>query len=235
MEPIQNDIAEGPGWLQRNKFILAGVAVAGSVLAVVFGGNSKKSKQTKPPVMQMVAIALPPPPPPPPPPPRREPEPTPMQQEQMMIPQETVTEADAKPDETPAPVDSALGTGIKGNGAADGFGLGTSGSGGRIGGIAGGTGAGGSRWGWYAGQVQSGIQTALSSNPRTRALALDTRVRIWLDANGRVERVEVPSADAAADVITAMREALVGLQMRESAPGGMPMPIVLRISARRPS
>ena len=51
----------------------------------------------------------------------------------------------------------------------------------------------------------------------------------------RVERVEVPRSDAAPDVIEAVRAALLGVQLRQSAPEGMPMPIVLRISARRPA
>jgi periplasmic protein TonB len=236
MDPINHHNRGALAWLLRNKLVIAITAVVGGVVVALISGSSGRPKHTKPPAMQMVAIALPPPPPPPPPPPRREPEPAPMQEEQMMIPQETVTEADAKPDEAPAPADASLGTGIKGDGPADGFGLGTSGSGNFFGGGTGRTaGGGGSRWGWYAGQVQSGIQTALSSHPRTRALALDTRVRVWLDANGRVERVEVPRSDAAPDVIEAVRAALLGVQLRQSAPEGMPMPIVLRISARRPA
>jgi hypothetical protein len=236
MEPLNHEKRRGPGWLRRNALVIVITTVIGGVVVALVAGGSGKPRHTKPPVMQMVAIALPPPPPPPPPPPRREPEPAPMEPDQMMIPQETITEADTQPDESPAPADASLGTGIKGDGPADGFGLGTTGSGNFFGGGTGRTGTGGgSRWGRYAGQVQSGIQTALSSNPLTRTLTFNSRVRVWLDANGRVVRVELPRTAATPDVIEKVRAALVGVQLLESAPDGMPMPIVTRIGAQRPS
>lgn len=150
-----------------------------------------------------------------------------------MIPQETVAEPEAKPEEAPAPSEQSMGTGIKGDGPADGFGLSGSGNGMTIGG--GGGGRGGSRWGWYAGQVQTKIEEALRQNPRTRNASLRVVLRIWPDATGRIRRVELngstgdPSID---DLIK--NDILIGFQFPEPPPADMRMPIVLRVTARRP-
>ncbi len=216
------------------KLCVAACVVAGVVFFMVPG--KKSSGPERPPAPRVVNIIVPPPPPPPPPPKPRELKPEPAREDQQMIMQETIAEAEQAPSNAPAPSDAPLGTGVVGNGPADGFGLGTGpGGGGLFGGGGARSSGSGSRWGWYAGQVQSGIQSALSAHPRTRALSLDTRVRLWLDATGRVERVELSGPGIPPDVVVAVREALVGLQMRQTTPGDMPMPIVLRISARRPA
>lgn len=233
MDPIEQDNEGSLGRRHRLKVIAAAVVVLGVAAILLFGGKSGGPKRKAPP-LQMVAIALPPPPPPPPP--RREPPPPSAQPEPTMIPQESVTTPETKPEEAPAPSEPSLGTGIKGDGPADGFGLSSNGSGNYIGGGSGRTGGGsGSRWGWYAGQVQSALQSSLSGDPRTRSAALDATVRIWTDALGRIERVEVQGATGDPAVSAAIKDVLTGLRLREPAPDGMPMPIVLRITARRPS
>jgi periplasmic protein TonB len=233
MKPIEQDSEGGIIRRHRLKVIAAAVVVVGVVAAVMFGGKGSVPKR-KVTSIQMVAIALPPPPPPPPPP-RREPPPS-NQREETMIAQETVTETETKPEAAPAPSEPSMGTGIKGDGAADGFGLSSTGSGNFIGGSSGRAGGGGgSRWGWYAGQVQSSLQTALSGDPRTRSVALNVTVRIWADALGRIERVEVQGVTGDAAITAAVKDVLTGLRLREAAPDGMPMPIVLLIKARRPS
>lgn len=236
MEPIDQEERQA-GFVGRHriKLVVAACSVVGIVLLMVFGGGSDRPARAKV-APQVVAITLPPPPPPPPPPPKpREPRPETAPREEQMIMQEAITEPEEAPSEAPAAAEASLGTGITGDGPADGFGLGTSGGGGLFGG-GGGKGKGsGSRWGWYAGQVQYGVQTALGADPRTRLLALDVRVRIWVDETGRIERVELPSSGLPADVVASVREALVGVQLRQAAPADMPMPIVLRVNARRPA
>jgi outer membrane biosynthesis protein TonB len=182
----------------------------------------------------MVRVQLPPPPPPPP---KVLPPPPP---EQKMVEQKAVT-ADEKPadkpkDEPPKAKDEppALGTNIRGNGPGDGFGLGSSGNGGRIGGN--GSAAGASRFGWYAGQVQSRLQQALERNPKTRKASFNRlTAKIWVDASGRITRAKVsPSSGDPAIDSAIEQEALVGQQLTEPPPAGMLMPINLRLTARRP-
>ena len=99
-----------------------------------------------------------------------------------------------------------------------------------------GKGGGGSKYGLYSGQVQSRVVDALRNHKKTRAAALDIKVRIWLDATGRVSRATISGTSGKADVDAAIRdEILTGLQLQNPPPEGMPMPIVMRISAARPN
>src|SRR5581483_1215174 len=124
-------------------------------------------------------------------------------------------------------------TGIKGDGN-DAFGL--SGKGGL--GIGGGNGSGhsASRWGWYAAQVQSRISDALRANRRTRNASLRVEVRVWPDATGRITRASLSGSSGDPAVDAAIKnEVLTGLQLSEPPPQGMPIPIVMRLTARRPN
>ena len=185
----------------------------------------------------MVMIDLPPPLPPPTPPPSQAP-PPPKESEQKMIEQETVNETESKPDQTAkaeAPVNEspALGTSIQGNGPPDGFGL-------RGGGNSFGGGTGkttthvkNSRWGWYANQVQSAVSQALQNNKNIRTADFRIDARIWCDRNGRITRAHIAGSSGSAALDNAItNEVLVGLVLQEPPPDGMPMPIVLRLTAR---
>ncbi len=186
---------------------------------------------------RMIAITLPPlPKPPPPPPPPKPPEQKPEEeQKEEMVEQPKADEPEQKPEPVKDDPPPALGTGIKGDGAADGFGLSGNGNG-MIGGS--GTGSGrakGSAFGWYASQVQTSIADAVRRNGRTKFASGRRDVRLWVDATGRVTRATV-SGGGEADVNLALNdEVLTGLQLREAPPANMPMPIVLRINAQRPN
>jgi len=139
-----------------------------------------------------------------------------------------------KPEEAPAPV----GTSIKGDGPPDGFGLG--GPGGSGGNGLGGKGSGraGSRFGWYGGQVQSKIAEAIRGNKKTRSASIASlTIRVWADAStGRVTRAQLAGTTGDKNVDEALQsEVLNGLQLQEPPPAGMPMPIVMRVNARRPN
>ena len=144
-------------------------------------------------------------------------------------------ENEEKPDDKPPAPAPDLGTGLKGDGPPDGFGMGGSGGGSRIGG---GSSQQRSKWGWYASQVQSRIAEALRTNRKTRVAKMNSvQVRIWPDAaTGRVTRASLAGStgDAALDAAITS-EILTGLQLTEPPPAGMPAPIVLRLSARRPN
>jgi protein TonB len=121
-----------------------------------------------------------------------------------------------------------LGTGIKGDGNGDGYGLGDKAGNGRIGGD-------GIKWGSYASQVQSRIQQALQQNRKTRTASMNLNVRVWADPNGRISRAQLAGSTGDPSLDNAIRdEVLTGLQLPEPPPAGMPAPITLHVTARRP-
>jgi len=213
---------EERGFLQRFGFVIGIAAVAGVAAIFVFTHHSgPETKTLRPPDIVMVHPVLPPTPPPTPPP-----EP-PKEIVQKMIDQTPMDKPEDKPEE-PKDNQPAVTTNIVGSGS-DAFGLG---AGGGRGGSGGGSGPH-SRFGWYAGQVQRVVQEALSRNRSTSLAEFTDRVKIWADASGRVIRVKLERSTGSEVVDQAINEALDGLQLQEPPPTGMPMPITMRIVARR--
>jgi outer membrane biosynthesis protein TonB len=217
----------------RNRTAVASIAVAallGGVLIVFLRGDD-----TPPPkrIQEFTIVTVVPPPPPPPPPPEEKPP------EEKMVEQPEIKEPELKEEakvEEPmdAPADELppgpLELNAPAEGPGDSFGL-RSGTGNG----AGGGGGGGSRWGFYAAIVQQQIEAALRSNPKTRNLVAQVQVRLWADSTGRITRVQLtPSTgDPEADALI-RSNLLVGLVLRERPPADMPMPVVTRVTARRP-
>jgi len=203
----------------RIAIVVTGVVLAGIMVVAKLssgGGSSKRDTLT------LVSIA-----PPPPPPPVMTPPPLPPPDEQKI--EEPMIKEEAPKEEAPKD-EPPLGTGIKGDGAGDSFGLGGGSGTGRIGG----NGDAG-KWSWYAGQVQSRIQQALQRNPKTRAANMSVKVRVWPDVSGRIDRVQLADSTGDPALDSALRnEVLSGLQLQEPPPPGMPSPITLRVTARRP-
>jgi len=125
----------------------------------------------------------------------------------------------------------SLATGIKGDGPGL-SGLSGKGDGMRIGGN--GTGRSAGRWDGYARGVQASISEKMRQNTRTRTASFKgLQIRIWVDATGRVTRVKLISTTGDAAIDAALQnEVLTGLQLPSAPPAGMPMPIVLRVTAR---
>lgn len=179
------------------------------------------------------------PPPPPPPPQQQTPEQKMIEQERMDTPEfkeekpldEPKNEPikDAKADEPPGP----LSLDAKAQGPGDQFNLG-----GKPGGSAyglGGGGGGGTRWGWYASIVQKQLESALHANRRTRNASMQVQIRIWADGSGRVTRVQLASSTGDAELDAVIRdEVFASFVLREAPPKDMPMPLVTRVTARRP-
>jgi TonB family protein len=147
-----------------------------------------------------------------------------------MLAQTPVDAPETKPDNTPKAGPSGPTTNLTGPGS-DAFGLGRGGGGGGYGGTGGG---GGSRFGWFAGEVQRTIQEALGRNPTTRDASFSETVRVWADASGRVVRVRLVGSTGDLALDRALDEALSGVQLQDAPPSDMPMPIVMRLEARRP-
>lgn len=216
--------------------LVAGVAVGGYL--VMFG---PKPQAGRPKAAPMTMVMLPPPPPPPPPPPKKEPEPPKeevREDKQEMVMQDPIQEDEPPPAETAAEAPAAdLGTGITGNGPADGFGLNAKGSGNRIGGR-GGIGRKSSPYGWFGAQVQKRVGAILRAHPYLKTAEFQpTYLRIYADSTGRAMRV---SLDSTGDpkIDEAIRQALTGTQVTDALLGDRPlppMPIVMRLKAARPN
>jgi TonB family protein len=94
----------------------------------------------------------------------------------------------------------------------------------------------GSKFGWYAAKVQSTIREALARNSSTRTATFSSlTVKVWADANGRITRAQLVGSSGNPAVDQAIRNSVLnGLQLPQGPPADMPMPIHLRISARKP-
>ena len=201
------------------------LAFAGTVVSC-----GKTETRKKPPVEQTISVVLPPPPPPPPPPPA---EPPPQEVKQEMV-EETAPVEEEKQEDASTQADDPGPIGLPEGDGPGGYGPGK-GNGGKGTGNAAGH-APRSRWGWYAGQVQTTIADAMRRNPKLHNATLTIRAAIWADATGRVTRAKLigSSGDAGLDQ-TLQSSVLNGLQLREPPPEGMPMPIQLRLTARKPN
>ena len=218
--------------LQRGLMVAGGCVLVGGLVYLVAGKSDGGKRRS--PAPQVVNITVPPTPPPPPPPPRpKPPETTPPPETAQQMVAETAEEPTPSPAAAPSN-DGPLGTGIKGDGAADGFGLGTGPGGGG-----GGTGTrlaasgGGTRWAGYSGTVKKRISDALSADPRTRFADGRVELGLWFDAGGRITRVALRKSTLEAEVEAAMKaDVLVGLQI-QPPPSDMPQPIWMSTTLRR--
>lgn len=153
-----------------------------------------------------------------------------------MVAQEKVDDEkkpeEPKPADEPPPISTGLtgdGPGIAGLGAykpGQGNGSGIGGSGGR----------GGSKYGYFASQVQSTIAGAMRNNAKTKNASFSIQARLWADASGRIVRVSLAGSTGDTAVDEALKnEVLNGLQLKEAPPTDMPMPIVMRLNAKKPA
>ncbi len=204
--------------------------IAGIILATGIGfvAKSLSGKSAAPPpkqeVMTVTTIAQPTPPPPiatPPPPPPME------EKKQEMIVEEKQEEA--APEPTPQVETALKGGGNTGMVLKSGNGSGIFTNRTTVN-------ADAMRRSAYAGKVKSRIQQALEGNPRTRKAGMTIEVRVWPDETGRISRAKLNNStgDSALDALI-RDEILTNLQISEPPPEGMPTPIIMRITARRPS
>ncbi len=226
---------------ERSSFQRYGIALA--LMAIIFGGAGYYllGHDDMPPPRQVreltIVNILPSPPPPPPPPPQQMPEQKMVEQPKMAEPEFKEDKPLEKPKDEPikdaknAEPPGPLSLDAKATGPGDLFNLG-----GKPGGNPYGGGGGGSRWGWYATIVTSQIEAAIRSNPKTRNMSAQIQVRLWADSSGRISRVILTPSTGSAEVDAALRNEVIGsLTLREPPPKDMPMPVVTRVTARRPS
>ena len=191
---------------------LTGIGYAVRTLSKADGSGVRKDNVT----MVQIQLPAPPPPPPPPPPPQT------MKDEEMIKQEEDKEE---EPDTTPA-----IDTAVKGP-ASGGLQIAQQRRGNFFGKR---PESGKTKWGWYAAQVQTTIADALKRNPRTKKANARLEVRIWADpSTGRVIRSTLGSSTGYPALDAAIIDALKGAQLQQPPPEGMPMPIVMRVTARR--
>jgi periplasmic protein TonB len=229
----RDDADEDSGRTSWRRYVLMGGTGALAVALLVAGVVAMLSGDKEPPrkvhELNIVSI-VPPPPPPPPPPPEQQPEQkmvdqTPVKQE--IIEEKAVdipkdSPPDVNHDPAPGPPDLGLDA-APGGGLASGKGRGGPGGG------------GGSRWGWYASIVQTQIEAALRANEKTRHAVMRIQVRLWSDAAGRINRVQLVSSSGNSELDAVVRDQILsGLTLREPPPKDMPMPIITRVTAQNP-
>jgi TonB family protein len=63
---------------------------------------------------------------------------------------------------------------------------------------------------------------------------MKVQVRIWADSTGRVTRAKLDGTTGDPKLDDALQKVLTNIQLQEPPPAGMPAPIVMRLTARRP-
>lgn len=215
--------------------VLLGAAALALLLGLVWYLLADTASQKRQ-VADAPMLMLPPPPPPPPEPEKLpEPEPEPLKP-QVVEPQITPVEPlEAPKDDAPPSPSPDLGDPVTMNSDAqagtDAFGIGA----GRGGGSTGGGGGGGLGSASYFRYVGSLLTRELARHPRTRQLAFDDiQIDLWLDAAGRVTRVQrVKSAgsDAADEAVLAMVRELGRID--EAPPAAQRMPLRISMKGQR--
>lgn len=216
---------------ERLRSILV-VAVSSGLLGLLVYGGWQLARDAGAPKrrgVQQISLVKPPLPPKPPPEPEKPKE---------EVKQEIKTpEPEQKPsDDAPPPMET-LGLDAQGGAGGDSFGLV-----GRPGGrdittigkdIGSGTGGGRISTAFYASQLQSQIQEALNRNDELRVAEYRAMVWLWLDAQGKVTKVELAGSTGDAGLDRRLRDALEEAKKLRPPPEGMAQPIRLELVARR--
>ena len=170
-------------------------------------------------VVQEIHVIRPPPPPPDTPPP-----PPPPPEEKV-----DVHDPEPQPDPTPSnepPPAEQLGLDAEGGAGGDGFGLV-----GRKGGrdlLA----SGGSAYAWYAGVLKSEIADRLQDEAGVRKGSYSVLVKVWVRADGTIERVKLAQSTGDRERDRALEAAMERIRISQAPPADMPQPVSFRIVSR---
>ncbi len=223
--PIPEEISATRIWLKRGLItvlVLAVIYVIGLGIQKLFSGGAPHKKQ-----MTTVKLIPDTPPPPPPPPPKEPPKEQPKEQ-----PKEMPKAPEPKPAEAP-PAETLKMEGPAGDGPSA-IQAGTVTNENLAGKLATIGSDGGAKYQWYAGQIKNQIEKAIEANKKLTQGQYKLVVSVWLKPNGEFERLSLDQSDAQPEVEQSLRETLNNLSaMREKPPENMPMPIRLRISAKK--
>lgn len=227
MDPMadQEQVPAARVWITRIAMLLLILAILAGIgygIKKLLGGGPTHKKQ-----ITTVKLLPDTPPPPPPPPPKEPPKETPKEQ-----PKEAPKEPEPKPAETP-PAETLKMEGAAGDGPSP-FQSGAVNNEYKGGAVATIGSDGGVKYRWYAGLVKSQIERAIERDKKLTQGQYKIVVSVWLKPNGQFERLSVEQSDTTPEIEQGIREALNDLPaMQESPPENMPMPIRLRISAKK--
>ena len=214
-------------WMTRvlvAALVLAVLAGIGYGIKKLFSGGPAQKKQ-----ITTVKLLPDTPPPPPPPPPKEPPKETPKEQ-----PKEMPKAPEPKPAETP-PAETLKMEGAAGDGPSP-FQAGAVNNEYKGGATATIGSDGGIKFRWYAGLVKSQIEHAIERDKKLTQGQYKLVISVWLKPNGQFERLSVEQSDTTPEIEQGIREALADLPaMSEAPPENMPMPIRMRISAKKMS
>jgi TonB family protein len=232
-----------------------GLALGAGIVLVALAGLGirwvVRTQQAPPPrkAPQLRIVAVQPSPPPQKPSPPPPPVPPPKGEEQPQTNRVELKAADLTPPDAPRPPSDPgpapggrLALAAEGDGPGDAFNLaGNPGGRGLLSGGGLGDGAGdglsqggtGNRFGWYYAKLASEIEDALRREKALSSASTRVEVRIWADAAGRIGRVQLLRSTGDPRVDAAI-QSIVGLRLREAPPPEIPMPMIARLTARRP-
>jgi len=227
------------GFLRRNATSLGAAVVLLSLLVLAVRWIASNRQGTSPrKVVQFTFVSLPPPPPraPPPPPP-----PVPQKVEEPEVNRVNLKPQDLLPPDEPrqgAPSPAGpLALAEEGQGPGDGFNLaGNPGGRGLLGsgdGSADVGGGGGNPFGWYYAELASEIEDAFRKQRQLSTASARVDLRVWVDAGGRITRIQLLRSTGDPQLDEAI-QSVVGLRLRERPPRDIPMPMIARLTARRP-
>jgi len=151
---------------------------------------------------------------------------------------------DAPPPSASQPAAGPLSLASEASGAGDAFNLvGNPGGRGILtgGGLGDGTGDGqlgadggpGSVYGWYYSRIASRIEDRFRRQKELLGASTRAEIRVWVDSAGLVTRIQLVRSTGNPKLDQAI-QSVVGVRFPEPPPADVPMPMVLRLTARRP-
>jgi len=186
------------------------------MVLIVRGFLGSRVEQPKRAVPQLVQIVRPPedtPPPPPPPPEEKVEEPLP----------KDLPDPAPQPDQAP----QQLGLDADASAGSDAFGLAARRGGADL------VGTGTAIFGRYTSLLRDAIQDRLSADDDVRKGSYSAVIRIWLSADGRVERATLAQGTGKPELDAAIQRSLAQLtRVAEAPPLEMPQPVTLKIVSR---
>jgi periplasmic protein TonB len=211
---------------------LAGLLIAAMMVGLYLMLN-QPVKKTRP-TAQQISLVRPNVPPPPPKPPEKLPEPPKVKEEVKMDQPKPVDQPKAA---EPPPAER-LGVAATGSGAGDGFGLAAN-PGGRdllnstasIGGGGGGGGLGRAQFGFYRDLLTRHVNEELNRIAELKSSSGQVAILVWVDSNGRIERVEMRDATERQNELIRDR-LLASRPLREAPPAPMPQPMWILLNLR---
>lgn len=210
-------------WIPGVAITLAVMLAVGLVyyLKTWLGEDTVQAKK----LVQQITLLTPPPPPPPP---KVDEPPPPEVEEKVELPEPEPLPEDLPEQADEAPPGEQLGLDAEGGAGGDGFGL-TGNKGGRA--LLGGNGGGAEAW--YKRMLGQELQSLLNGHDAVRKRRYSAIVNLWLDAGGRIERVELMKSTGDKELDRALKTALADIErVRQPPPTGTEQPVRLRVVSR---